>query len=975
MDKIHVQKGFVVSKHDYEFLQNSIEEALRKVLSSAADAVSFSQTGAVVIGFNLLIVNPTQVRLYNNNSINSGYLVNRDGKVIEFKPATSSGIVIDFIAANIYNNAAPAVDTTYVCAVRLVTSQATENPETHALNFTTPGRISLLTTIPGDSGGLYHDRIIEGMEFKFIPLSVFTSLTNNEWIEIGRFTTALLLPQISGTTIDFNYVTYLSAVIRPASVGLDKLTLQIQELLELLFVVLDYPSYARLEYSGVLNKYLFTDVRRPLLLRDGSRELYYWEAEFGVQQPIVIHQPDIVLGARVLKSSVTGDSIISVTNTFSSPTSVVQSFVATGADNFGVVYPNGYTLVALSVFINSVATIIPATDKLEFQIVDPSDNVIFTNEVLLQSLTPNSWYTFSISPSLVNVFQWGVTYRIRFQCVSGAVSFLGVNINNIRYRLFHRPPAGQYGLRTNNFSLCIYDKYGQIDVFNSNRLAATGIGRYIPYAADLSGMNSSPSSFTVYTDPFTNPSYVNKYVAIDVTTGRFTFGTLDYPADHLEVFIYCNIKVKHSELNSVTLQRNSRDVSYKFENIESALERLSKISESYLLVKKQKSDLIPVSLVNNTYKTLSNDVQYVDSTGFNLTIEKGTVPESQFKIDAFYTGDDLVFYTTSIPVQTTAVLARRASGVITYTSGSFVDGHTFEINGIVYEFNAIGDPIVGPSNVPVTIGTSTSATLNNLVNAINSSDSEVIASVSGNEVTITFKEYGSSKNYRSFRKISTMPYLKFENWDKSVEDPLYFTGGRLGTEIEFVPRFANHQGLILFTGNITPHPSVSLRVELYKGPLGDDSNFVARCLIPSANLISNSAYFVFFNNSNVEPIGANYSVIPGETYHYQISKTGAFTSVIEIQRYAVVPFGLAFFQQSLSNPPGVITITHNLDDNYPFVSVFNSSGVEVLPSNITILNSNQISVDLSVFTSIAGWRCVVYSGKNLDLKSDLSFTN
>ena len=972
MDKLNLQQGFVIAKHDYSFLQKSIENGLKNVLSAAADVVSFSQKGSIVAGFNLLVVSPTAIRLYNNNSVNLGYAVNTKSSIIKYTPSTSSGTVFNFTSANIYNNLSPETSTDYVCAVRLINKLATEDPVTQALNFTTPGRLSLITTIPGDSGGLYHDRIIEEMEFKFIPLSIYNSFSENEWVELGRFNTGPTLAEIVGG-LSFDNVTYLSAVIRPNSVGLDKVTVEIQELLDLLFVTLDNPSYARNEYSGVLNKYLFTDKRRPLLLLNGSRELHYWEAELGVQEPVVVHQPDIVTGARLIKSVDSGNSIISITTSYTSP-SVTQDFIINPSDNFNVQYPGGYTLVGFSIYVNSVSTVNPATDKLEFKFVDASDTVIFSGDKLLQNLTGNSWNTFAIPTTLINAFQWGQTYTIKFRCVSGAVSLLGSTISSIRYRLFHRPPAGQFGIQDNNFSLCIYDKYGRIDVFNSNRLAVTGIGRYIPYAADLSSMNSLPTSFIGYKDPHTNPVYKNHYVAIDVKTGRFAFDTTEYPPDHLEVFIYCNFKVKHNELNSVTLQRNSRDPFFKFENIESALERLSKITESYLLVKKQKSDLIPVSLPDDTYKTLTGDVQYVDSTGFNIPLLKGTVPESQFKIDAFYTGGSVISATYPLDIEVNPIAARKATSFITYTSGTITDGDSLEINGISYEFNTPGDPTITPGYIGVPIGGTPVATMENLASTINTSDPEVVATASGNEVKIEFKKYGSIYNFRSFKKLVGCSYLTLENWDKSVTNPLFFSGGRLGSEIEFTPRFANHQGVILFTGAIVSNPLVSLRVELYKGELGDTTNLVARCLIPSTQLIPNSSYFVLFTPTNVDPPGANYSVIPGQKYHYRISKTDTLGSVITIRKFAPIPFGFAIKEGILTSPSGVIQINHNLNDLNPFVTIISSSGEVILPSDITVFNPNRVDVDLSVFPSINNWRYSVISAEKLDSVFDLTFT-
>jgi len=75
---------------------------------------------------------------------------------------------------------------------------------------------------------------------------------------------------------------------------------------------------------------------------------------------------------------------------------------------------------------------------------------------------------------------------------------------------------------------------------------------------------------------------------------------------------------------------------------------------------------------------------------------------------------------------------------------------------------------------------------------------------------------------------------------------------------------------------------------------------------------------------------------------------------------------------------GVLTVTHNLGSTYPVVEVYDNNGKVITPDEITYVNTNSITVDLSSFGTISGtWNVrVVFGGggaSELDDLTDVGF--
>jgi hypothetical protein len=57
---------------------------------------------------------------------------------------------------------------------------------------------------------------------------------------------------------------------------------------------------------------------------------------------------------------------------------------------------------------------------------------------------------------------------------------------------------------------------------------------------------------------------------------------------------------------------------------------------------------------------------------------------------------------------------------------------------------------------------------------------------------------------------------------------------------------------------------------------------------------------------------------------------------------------------------GILTVTHSLAQKYVLVQVYNNSDKMIIPDNITLTNTNSLSIDLGSFGTIAGtWNVVV----------------
>lgn len=901
MNKLNIVSGFVTSIQDIGYLQTSIEDALAKVVAASANLETFVDAGAVATGFDLEIVG-NQIKVYNNNSFNLGFAINNQSKVIKYIPDPSTG---QLYSPSNYNSGQ-----VHVVAVRIVEQTGTEDIDSGVINIGVSERISLITNVPGQSGGVYPDRIVEVVQLAVFTIANFNTAqtsSNNSWVELGRFTT-------NGTTItpdsvDLSNVSYLAALIRPNSITNDLLSLPLQEAIEELFVQLDSPSLGRLELGS--NKFLFLDSVKKLSNVNGASDLILRDAELLTQDAFAITAPDGITGARVIKWNHPDISLLTdqaITNSFGNVSDASNPFlINSSTDNFNVDYP--YDIRAVSFYISSVVGG-ASTDTVDVRIIRTSDSAVMASGSLPRSqIITNSINIFPLTT--VSQLVSGVSYKLEIRRSGGILSTLirGNSLSDFFYRIWFRPPAGKYAARNSGGSLQLYDQFGPLELSNPSR---AGI-RYIPYAADI----PDPNTFTPYVD--LDNSVSRQFVAIDVTRGRYVFSSGQEPLG--DTYIACNFYIKHKEANAVTLQRKSRNSVYYYENIESALDRLSQVTQVFLLVNRNNTALLRATpLSQNKYYALSKRLNLTDSQGNFLSLSQGQLPINQFKVDRFYLDD-------SGSVLLTSVFAppKRAKGYLYYNSNTIVDGDQININGSIYEFDDNASTSVGV--IPVTIFglPSNDDKMQALVNSINLIDGSILTATidtANSRVIIEYDTFGELGNYIDFvGVIDTNSVMEYRAADDTTLNPLTLTDGTMGGYIEFSPRFSTHQGIIVkpvISNYLIPNV-YDLRVELWSGTYDSPGSSIATGLFSGADVLNGAAFLV-----NI-PV----TVIPGNTYHYRIfliNVVGAGSLSIAKQDTAPGNNGNIFYQQifnDLGAGSGKITVDLDIFDDSG--SIFQSS--------------------------------------------------
>lgn len=76
--------------------------------------------------------------------------------------------------------------------------------------------------------------------------------------------------------------------------------------------------------------------------------------------------------------------------------------------------------------------------------------------------------------------------------------------------------------------------------------------------------------------------------------------------------------------------------------------------------------------------------------------------------------------------------------------------------------------------------------------------------------------------------------------------------------------------------------------------------------------------------------------------------------------------GAANYQLSFTNSDlvsNILTVNHNLDQKHVSVTVFNNSDTQIIPDEVTLIDSNSLQVDLTSFGTITGtWTALVING-------------
>ena len=901
MNKLNIVSGFVTSIQDIGFLQKSVEEALAKVVSVAANLNTFIDAGAIATGFDLEIVG-NQIRVYNNNSFNIGYAIDNQSRPIKYIPDPPTG---QLYSPTNYNNGQ-----VHVVGIRLIEQTGTEDIDSDVINIGVSERISLITNVPGQSGGVYPDRVVESIQIAVFTLSDFISAqtaNNNTWVEIGRFTT-------DGTTIltdsiDLTSVSYLAALIRPNSITKDLLQLSLQEAVDELFVQLDYPSLGRTELGS--NRFLFLDSVKQLSNVNGASDLILRDAELLTQDTFSITAPNGITGARVIKYNHVDVSLLTdqaITNSFGGLTDASNPFlINSSVDNFNVDYP--YDIRGISVYVSSIVGGV-ATDTVDVRIIRSSDSAVMATGSLQRSqIVLNSINIFPVTTSSQLVS--GVNYRVEIKRSGGILSTLirGNSLSDFLFRIWFRPPAGKYAARSSGGSVQLYDQFGALEFSNPSR---SGL-RYIPYAADI----PDPNTFTPYSD--LDNSLSRQFVAIDVTRGRYFFSSGQEPLG--DTYISCNFYIKHKEVNAVKLQRKSRNSTFFYENIESALDRLSQVTQVFLLVNRNNTPLLRDNpLSEKKYYALSKRLNLTDSQGNPLSLSQGQLPVNQFKVDRFYLDDSGATFLSGVFSP-----PKRSKGYLYYNTNSIIDGDQININGKTYEFDDNG--IVGVGAILVNIiGLTTNddkmLSLRNSILLNDGTDLNVTQDVSNSRIIIEYKTFGELGNYVDFvGVVDSNLVMEYRAADDTTLNPLTLTDGTMGGYMEFSPRFTTHQGIIIKPVVSTYFgPNVyDVRVELWAGDYDSSSGPLATGLFAGADVINGAPFLV----------NLPFTLNIGDTYHYRvylINVVGSGSLSIAKQITATGNNGNIYFQEifnDLGAGSGKVTVDLDIFDDSG--SIFQSS--------------------------------------------------
>jgi len=150
--------------------------------------------------------------------------------------------------------------------------------------------------------------------------------------------------------------------------------------------------------------------------------------------------------------------------------------------------------------------------------------------------------------------------------------------------------------------------------------------------------------------------------------------------------------------------------------------------------------------------------------------------------------------------------------------------------------------------------------------------------------------------------------------------------------------------------------------------------------VPSGDINGSNTVFTITNS----PVTGSLSVYlnglyqeegAGKDYQFDAStntitftdppETGDILVVSYLKSTGAVVSGSSSYRTSFTNSDlsnGVLTVTHNLGQQYVLVQVYDNNDKMISPDEVTLVNSNSLQVDLSSFGTISGtWHVVVVS--------------
>lgn len=926
MNRINPFEGLVISSEDLKYIQSSIEEYFVKALSVTSNFPETNGKGGVALGFNLLL-SGTKVQVFNNNSMNIGYAMDGRGRVIEFKPVSTNGILL---TPDNYNAGQP-----WVVAVRVVEELGSYNPDTQGIDIGTENRISLVESIPGESGGTQADRVVQDYKidvFSDIDFATQQTETGNAWIELGRFKTngrdTLSNVPLNLSDLSTTNVINIAGRFTQGSVTINQISNELLPFFKELLVNLDDPTIGYYVEQKNRGRFVDSDV---LLTKTNGDTLSLFAGEFPITTPRVL----------VRRDGSFDSAPVGISDQFGNPV-FSHTFTVTANNNFGMTY--NPTLTHVSLFVGTLDFLSSGT-SIEGRIVDANQTVIASFSTSVNNLVAQSWNKFQLASTVTLNIGSSYTLQVRKSDSNSGFSIYA-QTGIFAYRIWHRPSSGSYG-----DDVKLYDEFGDISQLSedNDRNTAKGIVRYIPYAAVITDYETfSPYVATEEEiDEFRPGSATDrrlKFVAIDVRNGRFFFSDGQAPTE--DVVVKCSFKQLLFDLSAARIQRKSQSESTYFESVESALLRLERLSNPEILVKRRGSPLVKVLPISgglhsseNKFRFISTDSLLKDATGTPFSEDSVGMPEAQLKIDAF----NNVVTSGTYQITENYTIPRKALVAISYLSlAGPDDGDRLNINGKIYEFD--NNSNVGIGNIPVPILGTTDNTFSQLVSKINASDTqlEAVQDTVAKKVTIYFREIGAQGNSTEIIDTtgavpSRYAFLDYNNAPTGTvilpgpppQTRAYFSGGTWGSFIPFKPKFTNHTGLVLTlskdANNVTDFGSIT--VDIYAGTNYTETNLNNLVKIGQTGRITAltvGSITALVPTSVYVDLPATFDFNSYTDYYYKI-KTDAVPVGGNLILETESSTSLIGFQQLFTSAPGLATSELGYDIFDSFGSIFKPS--------------------------------------------------
>jgi hypothetical protein len=91
---------------------------------------------------------------------------------------------------------------------------------------------------------------------------------------------------------------------------------------------------------------------------------------------------------------------------------------------------------------------------------------------------------------------------------------------------------------------------------------------------------------------------------------------------------------------------------------------------------------------------------------------------------------------------------------------------------------------------------------------------------------------------------------------------------------------------------------------------------------------------------------------------FQIDSDGVWHRLMWDTDIPTTKYKQSFTSDSLSN--GTVTFTHNLNEEFPIVQIYDDSKRIILPDSVTSVTANSVTVDITSFGSISGtWQATI----------------